>query len=98
MPSPNPNDDDLINPPSPILKDDSPPPTPPTPEPPIKRHVKLPEKVAVTYLAEVSGQTLDTIAALMNELRIIVAIERSVDFADAARILRRYGIAAEKTR
>ena len=97
MPSPNSNDDDPKTPPSPIPRE-VPSPAPTTPEPPIKGHVTLPEKVAVTYLAEVSGQTLETIAALMDELRIIVAIERSVDFADAARILRRYGIAAEKTR
>jgi hypothetical protein len=32
----------------------------------------------------------------MSELRIFVSINRSLDFDDAARILRRYGIAAER--
>jgi hypothetical protein len=69
----------------------------PAPEPPITRHVTLPEKVSVRFLAEISGQALDTIARVMSQLRIGVSVERSVDFEDAARILRRYGIAAEKT-
>jgi len=55
-----------------------------------------PEKVAVRYLAEVSGQQLSTILALMNTLRIIVEVNRSVDFDDAAKILRRYGIGADR--
>src|SRR5690242_10670106 len=66
------------------------------PDPPITHHVVLPEKVAVKYLVEVSGQDLNTILSLMRELRIIVEPSRSVDFQDAAKILGRYGIGAEK--
>jgi hypothetical protein len=68
----------------------------PTPDPPITRQVVLPEKVAVKYLAEASGQDLNIIVALMRELHIIVSVDRSVDFEDAVKILRRYGIAAKK--
>jgi hypothetical protein len=66
------------------------------PEPPVTRHVKLPQKVAVRFLAETSGETLYSVAALMNQLRICISVDRSVDFEDAAKILRRYGIAAER--
>ena len=66
-----------------------------TPDPPITREILLPEKVAVKYLAEASGQDLSTVVALMRE-RIFVRVDRSVDFEDAAKILRRYGIAANR--
>ena len=69
---------------------------PPVPEPPITRRVILPEKVAVRFLAEESGQRLNTIVSVMNELRITVDVNRSLDFDDAAKVLRRYGIAAER--
>jgi len=72
------------------------PPNLPTPEPPITRRVLLPGKVAVRYLAEESGQSLDAIASVMRELRIIIDVNRSVDFKDAANILRRYGIEAQR--
>ena len=65
-------------------------------QPRIKRHVGLPEMVAVKYLAELSGQDLQSIVAVMSELRIIVSVERSVSFEDAARILGRYGVAAHR--
>lgn len=65
-------------------------------QPRIKWHVGLPEMVAVKYVAELSGQDLDSIVAVMSELRIIVSVERSISFDDAARILRRYGIAAHR--
>jgi len=56
----------------------------------------LPGKVAVRYLAEESGHSLDAIASVMRELRIIIDVNRSVDFKDAANILRRYGIEAQR--
>ena len=68
----------------------------PDAEPPITRHILLPEIVAVRYIAEVSGQDLRTIVDLMSELRIIVSVDRSVSFEDAAMMLRRYGIEATK--
>jgi hypothetical protein len=70
---------------------------PAAPEPPITRRVSLPEKVSVRFLAETCGQSLYTIATVMWQLGIYVSVDRSVDFEDAARILRRYGIAAERT-
>jgi hypothetical protein len=70
---------------------------PVAPEPPITRQVSLPEKVSVRFLAEISGQSLYTIATVMWQLGIYVSVDRSVDFEDAAKILRRYGIAAERT-
>jgi hypothetical protein len=70
-------------------------PPPPAPYPPITTQVGLPAKVSVRFLAEVSGQDLHTITRLMSDLRIIVSASRSVDFADAQRILRMYGIWAE---
>jgi hypothetical protein len=63
-------------------------------QPRIKWHVGLPEMVAVKYVAELSGQDLQSLVAVMSELRILVSVERSIGFEDAARILRRYGIAA----
>lgn len=67
------------------------------PDPPITRHVFLPEKVAVRYLAEVSGQELKNILVVMRRLWILVEPNRSVDFPDAARILRKYGIEARRS-
>lgn len=67
-----------------------------TPELPISRHVKLSEKVSVRFLAETTGETLYNIAMVMNRLRICIDVDRSVDFVDAAKILRQYGIGAEK--
>ena len=66
------------------------------PEPPIRRHIALPEKVSVKFLAEISGQTLNEVVTLMSQLRVLVSVNRSVDFDDAAKILRKYGIAAER--
>jgi hypothetical protein len=64
--------------------------------PPITRKITLPNVVAVRYLAEVSGQDLVSINALMTELRIFVDVDRSVDFGAAQRILRHFGIWAER--
>ena len=66
------------------------------PEPPIARRISLPEKVSVKYLVEISGQKLHEVVALMDLLHICVSVNRSVDFEDAAKILRKYGIAAER--
>src|SRR6266478_4283777 len=66
------------------------------PYPPITRNVILPNMVAVRYLVEVSGQELDVITALMKDLRIIVDVNRSVEFGAAQRILRHFGIWAER--
>jgi hypothetical protein len=64
---------------------------PPVSYPPITRRIRLPQKVAVRFLAEISGQELHVIMALMNRLRIVVDINRSVDFDHAQRILGRQG-------
>ena len=62
----------------------------------VRYHIELPDKVAVKYLADVSGQTLRTILTQMELLRIFVSVDRSVDFDDAARILLKYGIKAHR--
>ena len=67
-----------------------------TTEPPIICRVALPEVVSVKYIAEISGQDLDSVVAVMSQLRIIISVNRSISFDDAARILRRYGIAADR--
>jgi hypothetical protein len=69
---------------------------PPMPDPPITRQISLPQKVSVRYLAEVSGASLGPIEMLMRELRICVSVMRSIDFEDAAKILRKYGIEAKR--
>ena len=68
----------------------------PPPEPPVKRRITLPEKVSVKFIAEISGQPLYIIAMVLQELGIDISMYRSVDFEDGAKILRMYGIAAEK--
>jgi hypothetical protein len=67
-----------------------------TPRPKLTRLVFLPEKVSVMYLAEVSGSSLYTMEILMKELHIFSEPFRSIDFADAAKILRTYGILAKR--
>jgi len=64
--------------------------------PPVTKRVTLPEKVSVRFSAEFSGQGLLTIIRVLHELGIAVDVNRSVDFEDAQRILRRYGIGAER--
>ncbi len=66
----------------------------PASEPPITRHVSVPEKVTVKYMAELSGQPRYVITGIMNQLG--VSADRSVPFEDAAEILRKFGIAAER--
>jgi hypothetical protein len=64
------------------------------PEPPITRYVSLPEKVSLGYVVEISGRSLLSVMITMGELRIHCELFRPMDFADAARILRQYGIGA----
>ena len=67
---------------------------PQIPDPPITRQVVLPDMVSVQYLVEVSGASAYTIALVMQEMRVGSNVGRSVDFDVAAKILRKYGIAA----
>ena len=66
------------------------------PYPPVTRQVTLREKVSVRYLAEISGKELYAIFRVMAEMRVNVSPNRSVDFADAQKILRRCGIWAAR--
>jgi hypothetical protein len=68
----------------------------PVADPPVTLWISLPEKVSVRFLAEISGQSLCAIQAMMYQLRICVGVNRSLDFDDAAKILRKYGIGAER--
>jgi hypothetical protein len=66
------------------------------PEPPITRRILLPEKVSIKYLAEVVGRDLAVIIADLVKLRCYLGDNRSIDFDDAARLLRKYGVGADK--
>jgi len=66
------------------------------PAPPITKKVTLPGVVAVRFLIDVSGQEPETVTGLMNNLHILVDINRSIDFAAAQKILRQFGILAER--
>jgi len=68
------------------------------PKPRLKKLVFLPDKVSVQYLAETTGASLHTLAILMEELHIVGEVSRSIDFEDAAKILRTYGILAKRGR
>jgi len=65
-------------------------------QPAIWKRVVLPREVSVKYLAEVSGDTLGEFLEEMRKLRILIDASRAVDFDDAAKILREYGIAADR--
>ena len=70
---------------------------PPAPQfPPITRRVKLPSTVAVRFIAEVSGKSLQSIMHLMWQLHIGGEPNRSIEFEKAQRILRHLGIWAER--
>ena len=69
---------------------------PASPYPRLTRAIVLPEKVSVKYLAELSGASLYTITILMQELGIVGEVSRSIDFEDAAKILKHYGILAKR--
>ena len=66
------------------------------PLPTITRRVTLPEKVAVSYLAELLGADMRTFTAEMRELGIGIGWYRSMSFDEAQRLLRRHGIWADK--
>jgi len=70
--------------------------SPPPAEPPITRHVTLPEKVSVKFMAEISGQELSVIVDDLVRLRCFLGLNRSLDFEDAAKVLRKYGISATR--
>jgi hypothetical protein len=59
--------------------------------PPITRHVTLPEVVAVRYLAELLRLSKEDVSALCGYFG-----ERSVPFDQAQKILRKYGILADR--
>jgi hypothetical protein len=64
----------------------------PTPLPPITQRITLPEVVAVRYLAELLQLSKEDVSALCGYFG-----ERSVPFDQAQKILRQYGIWADKT-
>jgi hypothetical protein len=70
--------------------------SPPVPDPPIVKYVTLPAKVSLGYLAEVTGQELATIIDELVHLRLFLGMHRSLDFEDAAKLLRKYGIGANR--
>jgi len=70
---------------------------PPPQDPPIVGHVTLPEKVSIRYLAEVAGQELSTVIDDSVRLRCFLGLHRSLDFEDAAKLLRKYGISATRS-
>ncbi len=61
------------------------------PLPPITRRIALPEMVAVQYLAELLQMSTHEVSALSG-----YSVPRSVPFKQAQRILRGYGIRADK--
>ena len=66
----------------------------PPPDPPITRRVNLPESVTVAYLAELTGQQP---ARIIEELKRLKCYrQRALDFEAAARLLRNYGIGADR--
>jgi hypothetical protein len=69
---------------------------PPPPDPPISKRVRLPETVTAIYLAEITGQELPKVVEELKRLRLFLGYERSLGFEAAARLLRKYGIGAER--
>jgi hypothetical protein len=67
---------------------------PPPPDPPITRRVSLPESVTVAYLAELTGQQPDRIIEELKRLKCYR--QRALDFDGAAKLLREYGIGADR--
>jgi hypothetical protein len=66
-----------------------------SPEPVIHAWVFLPDKVSLRYIAYLAGEDVKMVCGRMRRLDIICTIDRSVDFADAQRVLLTYGIQAE---
>ena len=56
--------------------------------------VELPSLVSVRYLAEVTGQDLEKLSAVMRDLHILVDLNRSVDFGATRKVLKHFGIRA----
>jgi hypothetical protein len=69
---------------------------PPPADPPIVKHVKLPETVTARYLAEITGQELPRMVEELKRLRLWLGFNRSIGFEAAAQLLRKHGIAAER--
>jgi hypothetical protein len=66
----------------------------PPPDPPITRRVSLPETVTVGYLAELTGQKP---ARIIEELKRLKCYRsRALDFESAEKLLRKYGIGADR--
>jgi hypothetical protein len=66
----------------------------PPPDPPITRRVKLPESITVGYLAELTGQKLPKIVEELKRLKCYR--DRALDFESAEKLLRKYGIGADR--
>src|SRR5262245_56444542 len=64
--------------------------------PPITRRVALPEKVSVGYLAEITCPDVHTVVAELVRLRLFLGVNRSLDLEDAAKLLEKYGIGADR--
>jgi hypothetical protein len=62
----------------------------------IRQIVVLPDLVSAQYLAEVSQVSLRTIELDLQEMGAGVSFGCSINFEVAARILRKYGIAAKR--
>jgi hypothetical protein len=70
-------------------------PAPPK-DPPVVRQVTLPEKVSVGYLAEITGRELIKVVDELVRMRCFLGKYRSLDFEDAAKFLRKYGVGANR--
>jgi hypothetical protein len=68
-----------------------------TPDPPVTRFVSLPDRVSITYLAEITVQDPSAVIGHLVRLRLFLGIYRGLDFEAAAKFLRKYGIGANKT-
>ena len=65
------------------------------PNPPINRHVTVPDPVSVKELIELAGKKPYCVIADLMQLGLFVNIDESVSFDIAARVLHWYGIAAD---
>jgi len=80
-----------------LIKREKPPGSAPPPYPPITRKIRLPEKVAVRFIAEIVTQDVNTTSVFMSKLQELgVDVNRSLDFDEAQLLLRHYGIWAER--
>jgi len=68
----------------------------PPADPPSSRRVRLPETVTPRYLAEITGQELPRIVEELKRLRLYLGDKRSLDFEAASKLLRKYGIGADR--